>query len=85
MRSLEEVIMCLEGCGMIDCNDCPYHYEDEKIEVDDCDQAYKDALQWLKIFRDTKVKLEDERQNYRDVTRALRTEHAWQEYRKERQ
>ena len=52
MKTLDEVIMCLEGCGHIDCDDCPYHYEDEKIEVDDCAQVYKDALHYLKELRD---------------------------------
>ncbi len=51
MKTLDEVIMCLEGCGHIDCDDCPYHYEDEKIEVDNCAQAYKDALYYLKMYR----------------------------------
>jgi hypothetical protein len=51
MKTLDEVIMCLEGCGHIDCDDCPYHYEDEKIEIDDCEQVYKDALQYLKYLQ----------------------------------
>ena len=52
MKTLNEVIMCLEGCGHIDCDDCPYHYEDEKIEIDDCEQVYKDALQYLKMYKE---------------------------------
>ena len=52
MKTLDEVIACLDGCGRIDCDDCPYHYEDEKIEVDDCAQSYKDALHYLKEYRD---------------------------------
>ena len=52
MKTLSEVIMCLEGCGHIDCDDCPYHYEDEKIEIDDCGQVYKDALHYLKAYKD---------------------------------
>ena len=52
MKTLDEVIACLDGCGCIDCDDCPYHYEDEKIEVDDCTQSYKDALHYLKEYRD---------------------------------
>ena len=51
MKTLDEVITCLDGCGTIDCDDCPYHYEDEKIEVDDCAQVYKDALFYLKEYR----------------------------------
>lgn len=51
MKTLDEVIMCLEGCGHIDCDDCPYHHEDEKIEVDDCAQSYKDALHYLREYR----------------------------------
>lgn len=51
MKTLDEVIACLDGCGHIDCDDCPYHYEDEKIEVDDCAQSYKDALYYLKEYR----------------------------------
>ena len=58
MKPLDEVIMCLEGCGHIDCDDCPYHYEDEKIEVDDCAQAYKDALHYLKKFKQISARLE---------------------------
>ena len=52
MKTLDEVIYSLEGCGHIDCDDCPYHYEDEKIEVDDCSQSYKDALFYLKEYKD---------------------------------
>ena len=51
MKTLDEVIYCLEGCGKIDCDDCPYHYEDENIEVDDCAQSYKDALYYLKVYQ----------------------------------
>ena len=54
MKTLDEVIACLDGCGHIDCDDCPYHYEDEKIEEDDCAQSYKDALHYLKEYKKDK-------------------------------
>ena len=58
MKTLDEVIACLDGCGHIDCDDCPYHYEDEKIEVDDCAQSYKDALHYLKEYKRVQTKIE---------------------------
>ena len=63
MKTLDEVILCLNGCGHIDCDDCPYHYEDEKIEVDECAQAYKDALHYLKEYRSDRIQWEADRKN----------------------
>jgi hypothetical protein len=69
MKTLDEVIMCLEGCGHIDCDDCPYHYEDEKIEVDDCAQTYKDALHYLKKYRDNYKARNDQIERYQKAAK----------------
>ena len=79
MKMLNEVIDSLTACtytGNVDCEHCVYWDASQDMDGKNCDdyaipEMQKDALHYLRMFRDAKYALEAEKERYAEAVRTF--------------